>query len=156
MNLLAQDNHIFLLKNLVNEVNKSDFKAMLKGWDIAYLNSVLGLHDDLLQMILEDKAELDPRTYSLLQLVTGQHPLFEIRALIDYNQLLAIQPPSPSLFKEYRMSLEVNQLQFSTLTKLNRNTVKAYDKGERSPTPQTWAIFLLATAQHPFYEIIYK
>lgn len=129
---------------------------MFLGRDVIYINQVLGLHEDLLQMILAEKTKIDPRTYSLLQLVTGKHPIFEIRALFDYNQPLAISPPAPNLFKQIRQEMGVKQPQFCTLTKLSRSVVKDYDKGERSPTPQTWAIFLLTIAQHPFYEILYR
>ena len=38
----------------------------------------------------------------------------------------------------------------------NNLAVKDYDKGLKKPPASTWTLFLLATKQHPNYEIVFK
>jgi DNA-binding transcriptional regulator YiaG len=156
MNLLENQN-LFLWRNVISDIDQANFEAMLKGKDYDLITQLLGLpYTELLQKLVNQKADIDPRTYTLLQLVTNQHPIFEIRAFKDFKQPLAIEPPTPQHFKEVRQATGIKQLQLSKLLRLNRNTVKEYDKGEKRIPVTTWTLFLLATAQHPYYEIILK
>lgn len=156
MNLFEKDN-LFLWKNVISEVDKTAFKAMLQGKDFELITELLGLPQaEILQKLVNETNDIDPRTYTLLQLITAQHPIFEIRAFKDFKQPLAIEPPPPQQFKGARLNTGINQANFSKLMKLNRNTVKDYDKAEKRIPTTTWTLFLLATAQHPNYEIILK
>lgn len=156
MNLLDKNNS-FMWRNVVSEVDPALFATMLQGFDPNYLTYLLGLrNNEILEKIANGEIDIDPRTYSLLQMITNNHPIFEIRAFNGFDKPLSIQPPSLDDFRKYRQESGLTQLQFSKLMRLNRNTVKDYDKGLKKPPASTWTLFLLATNQHPNYEIVFK
>ena len=156
MNLL-EENNTFMWRNVVSEVDRDAFKTMIQGFDPKYLIDLLGLRSvEVLGKIAAGESDIDPRTFTLLQLITNQHPIFEIRAFDGFDKPLSIQPPSLDDFRNVRQQCGLKQPQFSKLMNLNRLTVKQYDKGEKKPPASTWTLFLLAINRHPNYEIVLK
>lgn len=154
MNITDQ-NYTFMWRDVVSPVDPNSFNSMLQGFEPSYLTYLLGLpSNEVLEKIAKGDSDIDPRTYSLLQMITNRHPLFKIRAFDGFDKPLSMQPPSLDDFRKFRQESGLTQQQFSKLLNLSRSTVKQYDKGEKRPPASTWTLFLLATNQHPNYEIV--
>lgn len=74
----------------------------------------------------------------------------EIPPDIKYDAV--IRPPTAEQIAEMRKHLGLTQSQVALILDLtNRQLIGNYEKGRKSPAPQTWTLFLLLTGQHPDY-----
>lgn len=75
---------------------------------------------------------------------------------------LPVEPPSAAEIAALRKELNVTQAKAAKLVGINERTWQYYeyngdnDKRKKSPSPTTWGLFLLATGQHPIFEVIAK
>lgn len=61
-----------------------------------------------------------------------------------------IEPPTPEQIKALRKHTGMTQPQVAKLLNLsNRQLIGDYENGVKSPSPQTWTLWLLLTDQHP-------
>ncbi|MGP5057703.1 helix-turn-helix domain-containing protein [Psychrobacter celer] len=85
----------------------------------------------------------------LFNAVTDQ-PLFKPEITYD----AVIEPPTPEQIAELRAHLGLTQSQVAAVLDLtNRQLIGDYEKGRKSPNPQTWTLFLLLTGQHPTLKV---
>lgn len=68
-----------------------------------------------------------------------------------WNNLPA-EPPAPEEIKELRQQVGT-QAKCANLCGVNISNWQRWEKGEQRPHPTTWGLFLLATGQHPNYEV---
>lgn len=77
--------------------------------------------------------------------------------MIDSSKLFynsVIEPPTPEQIVGMRKSLGLTQSQMASILNLtNRQLIGDYEQGRKSPSPQTWTLFLLLTGQHPTLSI---
>lgn len=67
--------------------------------------------------------------------------------------ILHVDPPAPEQIKELRQRVGT-QAKCAKLCGVNISNWQRFESGERRPHPTTWGMFLLATGQHPTYEIL--
>lgn len=67
------------------------------------------------------------------------------------------QQPSPEDIKAARLAADLTQLQAAKLVGANSfQTWNYWEAGSRKIPADSWALFLLATKQHPFYRLVRK
>lgn len=66
-----------------------------------------------------------------------------------------VQPkPTPEQVKALREKVGLSQTAFAELICLsNRQLIGDYETGKKTPSAQTWTLMLLATNQHPSFEL---
>lgn len=66
-----------------------------------------------------------------------------------------VQPkPTPEQVKAMREKAGLSQTAFAELIGLsNRQLIGDYETGKKTPNAQTWTLMLLATNQHPSFEL---
>lgn len=67
--------------------------------------------------------------------------------------ILHVEPPTPEQIKDLRQRVGM-QSKCAKLCGVNISNWQRFESGERRPHPTTWGLFLLATGQHPTYEIL--
>ena len=62
--------------------------------------------------------------------------------------------PTPEQVKALRLKAGLSQGAFAELIGLsNRQLISDYENGKKLPNTQTWTLMLLATSQHPSFEL---
>lgn len=80
-------------------------------------------------------------------------PVFEPNIVYD----AVIEPPTPEQIADLRAHLGLTQSQVASILDVtNRQLIGDYERGRKSPSPQTWTLFLLLTGQHPTLNISQK
>ena len=62
---------------------------------------------------------------------------------------LLIDAPTPDQVKAARLAAELSQLEAGALIGRTGQDWYRYESGRRAMDPSTWALFMLATDQHP-------
>lgn len=66
-----------------------------------------------------------------------------------------IEPPTPEQIKEVRNHVGIKQRQMASLLDLsNRQLISDYERGSKSPSSQTWTLWLLLTGQHSSLKVV--
>lgn len=127
-----------------------------KQKDIA---TALGLSDQSLISRFENgEFILDPRTFSLFGLITNSHIGYSLLPR-QPNQggLLIKAPASGKDRREYRIRAGLKSHEMANLMGLSsKSIISNYEHEKKHPSTQNWTLFLLATDQHPHFEILPK
>lgn len=119
----------------ITEITQDDIESLLAIWYIHHRKN-----DGAPDMVAERFFE-----------AVSDQPQFEPR--IHWNSI--IQPPTPEQIKEVRWHVGMKQREMASLLDLsNRQLISDYEKGKKSPNPQTWTLWLLLTGQHPSLKVI--
>lgn len=83
--------------------------------------------------------------------------LFEHPNVIEQWDHLVIDPPPFEEIKALRESLGITQKQAAFISGVvDRAQWAKYENGNRNPSKFTWTVFLLATKQHPTFDVEVK
>lgn len=132
--------------------------------------TMLGLSDgQIVSKFERNGCNIDNRTYSLFSLVTNNHPLYNLQrkqvvANDDIHSNLLIKPPvNPCDIKTARRAANgLIQRRASRLLGMSDKIFGKYESNtaklthRRSPTVQTWTLFMLITNQHPYYQLAHR
>ncbi len=131
------------------------------------LAKTLKLNDaSIISRIERGEMGMDNRRFSVFLLITDNHPRYKLKLKEGVNKDaidLILPTPSASDIKSARDNISgLSQRNLSLLVGLHHKMINKYEsssatsKNMRSPSPHTWTMMLLATKQHPYYELILK
>lgn len=129
--------------------NMSVFKELLT-YNRLYLGQ---LNQDDVESILvmwyiEHRKQGGKRDDTTEALVLSVKPLIPFEPNIYWDKV--IEPPTPEQIRSLRIHTGMTQAQVAKLLGLsNRQLIGDYENGVKSPTAQTWTLWLLLTGQHP-------
>lgn len=173
MKELIADNLVFT--QTVVEYDSSIFSNYRRLQDEKFGNAIsqtelaktLKLNDaSIISRIERGEMGMDNRRFSVFLLITNSHPKYDLELKKGINKEdadLILPTPSAVDIKTARGNISgLSQRNLSLLVGLHHKMINKYEsssatsKNMRSPSPHTWTMILLATKQHPYYDLIPK
>lgn len=125
---------------------------------------ILGIKDsEVLSRFERGETVMSPPTITLFLLLSDTHPRYELKAieqLFITKKLLIEAPTTNKLRKQQRHNVELmtgvkltQQGMADLLGLTGKSLISEYENNKKTPSVQTWTLFLLATNQHPFYKL---
>ena len=147
-------------EDVIVEPDLDVFNDLIESMDIeieCFIEAV-GIKDkSFLEALQAGVVDLDPRTYSLMLLIVGCHPRYELKPKFSDTGTGSVLQGTPSSIdvKNLRLKVGLNKGKMARLLGLSGKKIiseyESLNKDDKHPSEQCWSLFLLITNLHKYY-----